>query len=79
MPAPPHCTLISSGSGGQADQGRIPRTIECELLCDLVDGCIPGDVVTVSGVVKARKIMGGAAMPGQQKALFQVRNRVMAL
>jgi DNA helicase MCM8 len=59
-------------SGGQADQGRIPRTIECELLSDLVDGCIPGDVVTVSGVVKARKILGGPAMPGQQKALFQL-------
>jgi DNA helicase MCM8 len=29
--------------------------VQCELTGDLVDSCIPGDVVTVSGVVKARK------------------------
>ena len=31
---------------------RIPRTIECELTGDLVDACLPGDIVTVTGEVK---------------------------
>jgi DNA replicative helicase MCM subunit Mcm2 (Cdc46/Mcm family) len=30
----------------------MPRTVECELTEDLVDACIPGDVVTVCGIVK---------------------------
>lgn len=36
------------------EEGRMPRTIECELTEDLVDNCVPGDEVTVSGVVKVR-------------------------
>lgn len=36
-----------------ADAGRVPRTVEVELMEDLVDSCVPGDVVTVCGVVKA--------------------------
>jgi hypothetical protein len=39
--------------GGLQDPGRIPRTIECELLQDLVDSVVPGDLVTVSGIVKS--------------------------
>ncbi|KAF0289394.1 DNA helicase MCM8 [Amphibalanus amphitrite] len=35
-----------------ADSGRVPRSIECELLADLVDACVPGDIVSVCGVVK---------------------------
>ena len=34
------------------ETGRIPRTVECELTDDMVDSCVPGDVVTVCGVVK---------------------------
>ncbi|KAL5711249.1 DNA helicase [Ranunculus cassubicifolius] len=34
------------------EEGRVPRTVECELTEDLVDACIPGDVVTVTGIVK---------------------------
>lgn len=30
----------------------MPRTVECELIEDLVDLCIPGDVVTVTGIIR---------------------------
>lgn len=30
----------------------MPRTVECELAEDLVDSCIPGDVITVTGIIK---------------------------
>ncbi|KAG6975532.1 hypothetical protein JG688_00002299 [Phytophthora aleatoria] len=33
--------------------GRMPRMIEVELYEDLVDSCIPGNVVTISGIVKS--------------------------
>ena len=38
---------------GRREAGRIPRTIECELTSDLVDSCVPGDMVTITAVVKA--------------------------
>ncbi|TVU19721.1 hypothetical protein EJB05_35890, partial [Eragrostis curvula] len=34
------------------EEGRVPRTVECELTEDLVDCCIPGEIVTVTGIVK---------------------------
>ncbi|KAI8601155.1 minichromosome maintenance complex component 8 [Dissophora ornata] len=34
------------------DSGRVPRTIECEVINDLVDRVIPGDVVEITGIVK---------------------------
>jgi len=34
------------------DSGRIPRSVEVELANTLVDTCVPGDVVTIAGVVK---------------------------
>ena len=37
----------------QREAGRIPRAIECELTADLVDSCVPGDMVTITAVVKA--------------------------
>lgn len=39
-------------SDDQREAGRIPRTIECELVQDLVDSCVPGDMVTITGIVK---------------------------
>ena len=39
----------SSTSQGQ---GEVPRTLEVELLRDLVDCCVAGDLVTVLGLVK---------------------------
>ncbi|XP_033631713.1 DNA helicase MCM8-like [Asterias rubens] len=44
---------------GQRESGRIPRTVECELTCDLVDDCVPGDVVTIGGVVKVSNVDEG--------------------
>lgn len=50
------CTIYSRIqeliSDDHREAGRIPRTIECELIQDLVDSCVPGDVITVSGTVK---------------------------
>ncbi|XP_002156618.2 DNA helicase MCM8 [Hydra vulgaris] len=34
------------------EAGRIPRTVECELTSGLVDSCVPGDVITCTGIVK---------------------------
>ena len=38
-------------SDDTTDCGRIPRTLECELLDDLVDTISPGENVTVSGTL----------------------------
>ncbi|GLG92695.1 DNA replication licensing factor REC [Gryllus bimaculatus] len=38
----------------QREGGRVPRTIECELTEDLLDSCLPGDVVSIIGVIKVR-------------------------
>jgi DNA helicase MCM8 len=42
----------SDSQGMQIEAGRVPRTIEVELREDLVDSVTPGDVVTLSGIVK---------------------------
>lgn len=42
------------------EEGRMPRTIDAELFADLIDSCIPGDVVTVSGVVRVLDVAGGS-------------------
>ncbi|EFA06449.1 DNA helicase MCM8 [Tribolium castaneum] len=36
------------------ENGRVPRTLECELTEDLVNSCVPGDDVTITGVIKVR-------------------------
>ena len=36
----------------EEEGGRVPRTVECELLEDLVDTCTPGDHVKITGVLK---------------------------
>eukprot|EP00457_Paulinella_chromatophora_P001820 gb/GEZN01001822.1/.p1 GENE.gb/GEZN01001822.1/~~gb/GEZN01001822.1/.p1 ORF type:complete len:773 (+),score=94.11 gb/GEZN01001822.1/:218-2536(+) len=67
-------------SDKQRDQGRIPRTMECEFTRDLVDSCVPGDIVTLSGIVKARKSEQKSRGPGaQQKCLFLLYLDVNAL
>ena len=48
-----YCRLQERASDDHREAGRIPRTIDCELTADLVDSCVPGDMVTVTAVVKA--------------------------
>ncbi|NXY89826.1 MCM8 helicase, partial [Alcedo cyanopectus] len=48
-------------SDDQREAGRIPRTIECELVQDLVDSCVPGDMVTITGIVKVSNTEEGAS------------------
>ncbi|XP_044516641.1 DNA helicase MCM8 isoform X3 [Gracilinanus agilis] len=47
-------------SDDQREAGRIPRTIECELVQDLVDSCVPGDIVTITGIVKVSNTEDGS-------------------
>ena len=42
--------------GYQMDPGRVPRTIDVEFTGDLVDLVVPGDVVCVTGIVKALNV-----------------------
>ena len=37
-------------------EGRIPRSIECELVHELVNTCVPGDTVILSGILKRNEI-----------------------
>ena len=49
-----HCSRVQELTGdGCREAGRIPRTVECELTSDLVDSCVPGDMVTITAIVKA--------------------------
>ncbi|KAI0567078.1 DNA replication licensing factor MCM8 [Gracilaria domingensis] len=41
------------------EEGRMPRTIDAELFSDLLDTCVPGDVVTICGVVRLLTIESG--------------------
>ncbi|OWF54901.1 DNA helicase MCM8-like [Mizuhopecten yessoensis] len=53
----------------QKETGRIPRTIDCELTQDLVDSAVPGDIVTVSGVVKVNSVDEGRGR-NKDKCMF---------
>ena len=44
--------LQEVGEVDAVDAGRIPRTLEIHLLGDLVDDVTPGEVVTITGIVK---------------------------
>ncbi|CAL1379269.1 unnamed protein product [Linum trigynum] len=55
------------------EEGRVPRTVECELTEDLVDGCIPGDVVTVTGIIRTINNyadIGGGKGKGKSQGLY---------
>ena len=48
----------------------MPRTVDVELTEDLVDYCVPGDVVTVAGIVRATKCE--ATGRANQRTLYQL-------
>ncbi|XP_076938678.1 putative DNA helicase MCM8 [Bidens hawaiensis] len=55
------------------EEGRVPRTLECELIEDLVDLCIPGDVVTVTGIIRVINTymdIGGGKSKGKNQGLY---------
>ncbi|KAI3791724.1 hypothetical protein L2E82_05586 [Cichorium intybus] len=55
------------------EEGRVPRTVECELVEDLVDTCIPGDVVTVTGIIRVINNymdIGGGKSKGRNQGLY---------
>uniref|UniRef100_A0A8C5MX76 Cardiolipin synthase (CMP-forming) n=1 Tax=Leptobrachium leishanense TaxID=445787 RepID=A0A8C5MX76_9ANUR len=52
------------------EAGRIPRTVECELIQDLVDSCVPGDMVTVNGIVKVSNTRDGNFKNKNNKCMF---------
>ncbi|XP_067845527.1 DNA helicase MCM8 isoform X2 [Heptranchias perlo] len=57
-------------SDDKREAGRIPRTIECELIQDLVDSCVPGDMVTVAGIVKVANSSEGKTRNKDDKCMF---------
>ncbi|XP_072246673.1 DNA helicase MCM8 [Leuresthes tenuis] len=54
--------------GEQRETGRIPRTVECHLTSDLCDSCVPGDTVTVTGIV--RVLNDGYSRANKDQCLF---------
>ncbi|XP_039594602.1 DNA helicase MCM8 isoform X2 [Polypterus senegalus] len=57
-------------SDDQREAGRIPRTIECELSHDLVDSCVPGDLVSITGIVKVCSSDEGNGRNTNDKCMF---------
>ncbi|KAM8947570.1 DNA helicase MCM8 [Pelodytes ibericus] len=57
-------------SDDQREAGRIPRTVECELIQDLVDSCVPGDMVTITGIVKVSNTRDGGFKNKNNKCMF---------
>ncbi|CAL4067285.1 unnamed protein product, partial [Meganyctiphanes norvegica] len=62
-------------SDDQREGGRVPRTVDCELIEDLVDTCLPGDMVTVTGIVKVNQNQEGSGHGGRgsgEKCMFSL-------
>ncbi|XP_015763599.1 PREDICTED: DNA helicase MCM8-like, partial [Acropora digitifera] len=56
----------------QRESGRIPRTVECELTADLVDSCVPGDMVTITGFVKVSSSEEHRNKNNKDKCMFVI-------
>nr|XP_027071030.1 probable DNA helicase MCM8 isoform X3 [Coffea arabica] len=64
------------------EEGRVPRTVECELTEDLVDACIPGDVVTVTGIIRMINNymdIGGGKSKGKNQGLYFLYLEVVSI
>ncbi|KAK8791041.1 hypothetical protein WA158_005672 [Blastocystis sp. Blastoise] len=53
-----------------AEAGRIPRSIEVQCLGDLVDVCVPGEVVVITGIVKSECIETSFPGKNNRNSLF---------
>ena len=49
-------------------QRRMPRTVDCDLKRSLVGSCVPGDVVTVYGIIRCMPTSGGMSAGGDRQA-----------
>ncbi|XP_066964761.1 DNA helicase MCM8-like [Macrobrachium rosenbergii] len=58
-------------SDDQREGGRVPRTVECEVREDLVDSCVPGDMITVTGIVKVSQLQEGSKN-NRDKCMFSL-------
>jgi len=72
---------LSSSSGPPR---RMPRTVDCDLKRALVGACVPGDAVTLYGIIRAMPTSGGMAQGGEGKqglnrALFVLYLEVKAV
>ncbi|KAK2567403.1 DNA helicase MCM8 [Acropora cervicornis] len=56
----------------QRESGRIPRTVEVELTADLVDSCVPGDMVTITGFVKVSSSEEHRNKNNKDKCMFVI-------
>ncbi|XP_059305736.1 probable DNA helicase MCM8 [Lycium ferocissimum] len=64
------------------EEGRVPRTVECELTEDLVDACIPGDIVTVTGIIRVINNymdIGGGKSKGKNQGLYYLYLEVVSI
>ncbi|KAG8648488.1 hypothetical protein MANES_08G003200v8 [Manihot esculenta] len=64
------------------EEGRVPRTVECELTEDLVDACIPGDVVTVTGIIRTINNyvdIGGGKSKGKHQGFYYLYLEVVSI
>ncbi|KAJ7972447.1 DNA helicase [Quillaja saponaria] len=64
------------------EEGRVPRTVECELTQDLVDACIPGDVVTVTGIIRGINTymdIGGGKSKNKNQGFYYLYLEVVSI
>ncbi|CAH1099457.1 unnamed protein product [Psylliodes chrysocephalus] len=55
----------------QQENARTPRTLDCELTEDLVKTCLPGDDVTITGIIKVRDLNSNNNK-NKQNAIFNL-------
>ena len=60
----------------QHESGRVPRTIECELVEDLCDSAVPGDVITLTGILKNLNV---AEKGSRDKFMFQLYLQALSI
>ncbi len=66
------------------ESGRVPKTVDCDMTDDLCDSAVPGDVITVSGVVWSFTDEGGGRVgagqaAGRDKIVFVLYIRALSV